>query len=118
MLWILFHLKNAVILCVVFCQRIRRLREGCVLYCTRLGSDFACTVKTFLENDEELRPKVLEYVEKNGSITNRQCRELLGIGYDQAISLFNIMIEGGELRRVGKTAGTRYVLPKSSATTS
>ena len=75
-------------------------------------------MKTYLENDEELRPNVIEYVEKNGSITNRQCRELLGIGYDQAISLFNTMIEDGQLVRVGKTAGTRYVLPDSGGRTS
>jgi predicted HTH transcriptional regulator len=71
-------------------------------------------MKTYLPNDETLRPKVIEYVQKNGSITNRQCRELLGIGYDQAISLFNKMIETGQLIRVGKTSGIRYLLPDSN----
>jgi len=62
---------------------------------------------------ETFRHKVINYVEENGSITNRECRELLGVDYDQAIKIFNTMLEDGQLIRVGKTSGTRYVLPDS-----
>lgn len=54
---------------------------------------------------------MLDYVGANGSITNRECRRLLGIGYDEAIALFNAMVGSGEIVRVGKTSSTRYVLP-------
>ena len=59
-----------------------------------------------------LRDKVLRYVKHNGYITNRQCRDLLGLGYDQVIALFKRMVESGELVRTGKTASTKYLLPE------
>lgn len=64
-------------------------------------------------HDESIRTSLVAYVEENGAITNRQCRELLGIDYDQAIYLFNHMVENGHLVRIGKTSQTRYVLPSS-----
>ena len=66
---------------------------------------------TTIQVTQAIKRKVIAYVRANGSITNRQCRVLLGIGYDQCITLFNQMIEAGELARVGKSAGVRYVLP-------
>jgi len=57
-----------------------------------------------------IRRKVIAYVKKHGYITNRQCRDLLGLGYDQVISLFNRMVEAEELERQGKTSGIKYVL--------
>ena len=44
-----------------------------------------------------LSHKLIDYVKKNGSINNRQCDELLGVGYDQAISIFNQMVKAGDL---------------------
>ena len=57
------------------------------------------------------RRKVLRYIRTNGSITNRESRRLLGIGYDEAIALFNSLVRSGNVVRIGKTSGTKYVLP-------
>jgi predicted HTH transcriptional regulator len=59
---------------------------------------------------EKMKGKVIRYIKQNGFITNRQCRALLGIGYDQAISLFNKMIEDGDLIREGITSSIKYRL--------
>lgn len=64
--------------------------------------------------DPNARQRVLSYIRANGSITNRECRRLLGIRYDEAIALFNAMVSSGELVRIGKTASTRYVLPSQA----
>ncbi len=67
---------------------------------------------TTIEISKEMRQTVIKYVKKNGSITNRQCRELLELGYDQVIRLFNSMVDSGELIREGKTTSVKYTLPK------
>ena len=64
-----------------------------------------------IEVTEAIKQKVFKFVKQNGFITNRQCRELLGIGYDQAITLFNNLVETGELVREGKTSSVKYRLP-------
>ena len=67
-----------------------------------------------------LRSKVLDYVRRNGHITNRQCRDLLELGYDQVISLFNQMVEMGicSERRDGEVQPTpRLDLPAFQAIT-
>ena len=66
---------------------------------------------TTLVATKALRRQVITFIKQNGYITNRQCRDLLEIGYDQVISLFNQMLEAGELKREGKTSGIKYVLP-------
>lgn len=53
----------------------------------------------------------MRFIKRNKSITNRQCRELLDLGYDQVIDLFNQMVENGEVVREGKTASIKYRLP-------
>lgn len=65
-----------------------------------------------VEITNEMKRKVIIFVKKNGSITNRQCRPLLDLGYDQVITLFRHMVNRGELIREGKTTNIRYVLPK------
>jgi predicted HTH transcriptional regulator len=60
---------------------------------------------------KEMKAKVFRFVKSKGSITNRECRELLKISYDQAITFFNSMVENGELIRVGKTSSIKYILP-------
>jgi predicted HTH transcriptional regulator len=60
---------------------------------------------------ESLEQRVVRFIKTNGYITNRQCRELLGLGYDQVIVLFNKMVTSGELVREGKTSSVKYVLP-------
>ena len=65
---------------------------------------------TNIEVTKDARQKVIEYVKQNGFITNRQCRQLLGIGYDQATTLFNQLVESGHLIREGKTSSIKYRL--------
>lgn len=57
-----------------------------------------------------MRQQLIGFVKQNGSITNRQCRVLLGIGYEQAIIVFNNLVESGELVREGKTSTVNYRL--------
>lgn len=66
---------------------------------------------TILEVAESHKRKVIMFVEQNGAITNRQCRLLLSIGYEDAIALFRSLIETGELIREGKTSSVKYRLP-------
>ena len=65
---------------------------------------------TTIEVNEDIKQKVIKFVRQNGFITNRQCRVLLGIGYEQAITLFNKLVEAGELIREGKTSSAKYRL--------
>jgi hypothetical protein len=67
-----------------------------------------------IEVTEDIKLKVSKFIRKNGFITNRQCRELLGIGYDQAITLFNKMLASKELIREGKNSAVKYRLPTLS----
>jgi predicted HTH transcriptional regulator len=66
---------------------------------------------TTIEVNEDIKQKVFKFVKQNGYITNRQCRVLLGIGYEQAIALFNKLVESGELVREGTTSSVKYRLP-------
>ncbi|MDQ3745148.1 MAG: hypothetical protein M3444_12265, partial [Acidobacteriota bacterium] len=56
---------------------------------------------------------VKSYLKKHSSISNRTLRELAGIGYDQAIYFFNMMVNERQLERGGKGSGTCYTLPKA-----
>ena len=66
---------------------------------------------TTIDVNEDIKQKVLTFVKQNGFITNKQCRILLGIGYEQAITLFSKLVESGELIREGKTSSVKYRLP-------
>ena len=66
---------------------------------------------TTIEITKRLKQKVIRFVKKNKSITNRQCRELLGLGPDQVVHVFKKMVEDGELVQEGKTVSTKYRLP-------
>ena len=65
---------------------------------------------TNIEVTEEIKQKVIPFLKQNGFITNRQCRVLLGIGYEQAIALLSKLVESGELIREGKTSSVKYRL--------
>ena len=54
--------------------------------------------------------RVVAYVKSNGSISNSQCRELLGINNDQAYYLLSKLIDDGQLKPEGKGKGRKYVL--------
>ena len=69
---------------------------------------------SIIEITDDIKHKVVKYLKHNGYITNRQCRELLGIGYDQVITLFNKMVAAGELIREGKTTSVKYRLSVTS----
>jgi predicted HTH transcriptional regulator len=75
----------------------------------------SATSTTTLLITKEMKEKVIRFVKYNGSITNKECRRLLEIGYDQAITLFNLMVKSNELVRVGKTSSIKYVLPPQKA---
>jgi predicted HTH transcriptional regulator len=62
-------------------------------------------------NTAEQVDVVREYVRSHGAITNRECRRLLGLSYDETMRLLGAMSKDGVLERVGKASGTRYVLP-------
>ncbi len=51
----------------------------------------------------------IEYIAEFGSIRNREIRKAAGIGYDQAIYLFNRATAEQHLERKGKASGTHYV---------
>jgi len=54
---------------------------------------------------------VLSYVGKHGSITNRECRELLGWGGEKrgmAYRLLKKLVREGKLRQEGQGRWTRY----------
>lgn len=53
---------------------------------------------------------VVQHVKHRGSITNRECRHLLSLSYDQAIFLLGGLCELGLLSRKGASSGTHYVL--------
>lgn len=66
-------------------------------------------------NVEEIafvRAAILRYLEEHDFITNRLLRELTNIGYDQCIHVFGEMLRSGDLTKVGKASGTRYLLSK------
>ena len=65
---------------------------------------------TKIEVTEDIKQRVIKFVKQNGFITNRQCRVLLGIGYEQAITLLNTLVESGDLIREGKTSAVKYRL--------
>ena len=61
---------------------------------------------------------VLRYVRARGSITNRECRTLLGISYDNAIRLLGGLAASGTLDRVGVSSATKYVIADVAARSS
>jgi predicted HTH transcriptional regulator len=66
----------------------------------------------------DLVDSVLKHVEQSGSITNRECRKLLGLSYDKTIYLLGALCEAGILSRKGISSGTHYVLPPEVTITS
>jgi len=60
---------------------------------------------------DDNKRRIIKFIKQNGFITNRQCRELLDLKYDQVTQIFNKMINEHELIREGKTASIKYRLP-------
>ena len=55
--------------------------------------------------------KVIDYVEKTGAITNRECRDVTGLSYDSSIKIFSALGTLGLLRKTGTASATKYVAP-------
>jgi len=62
-----------------------------------------------LQTDEE--KQILAYVKEHGSISNTQCRDLLGVDFDHASYLLRKMHRYGVLEREGARRWSRYRLP-------
>jgi predicted HTH transcriptional regulator len=63
------------------------------------------------EEDQAKYQKIVrDYVTTHGKITNRECRKLLDIFYDNSIKLLTSLCEAGILVREGVSSGTKYVL--------
>jgi len=60
------------------------------------------------DTDED---RIVAYVRQHGSITNPQCRELLGVELPRAWYLLNSLKGRGVLRKEGERRWARYVLP-------
>jgi ATP-dependent DNA helicase RecG len=61
--------------------------------------------------------EILSYVRREGFITNRQCRELLGIDSRERVRrLLGSLVDEGRLERLGQRRGAKYVLPGAAAT--
>ena len=58
----------------------------------------------------QVKKAIFAYLSRHESITNREIRALTNTGINEATNFFNKMVEQGCLRRVGKGAGTKYVL--------
>ena len=54
-----------------------------------------------LEQNPSWREGVLNYIASRASITNRECRQLLGVSSDHATALFKALLTSGDIVRVG-----------------
>jgi predicted HTH transcriptional regulator len=54
--------------------------------------------------------KIVKYLQKNGSITNAICQELIGVARNAAAKELQKMVENGILQRSGKTRGLTFIL--------
>jgi predicted HTH transcriptional regulator len=59
---------------------------------------------------------LMDHVTERGSVTNRECRHLTGLGYDSAIKIFGALCTMGTLKKIGEASATKYVLPKDPIT--
>ena len=58
------------------------------------------------------KKRVVDYLSKHPTITNRILRTIAPIGYDQAIFVLGRMCDEGVLERRGNAGGTHYVPAK------
>lgn len=63
-----------------------------------------------MSDHNERTAAVIRYINMHGAITNRECRALLGISYDDAIKMLGNLTANGLLSREGVSSATRYVL--------
>ncbi len=73
--------------------------------------------KTRLSDEEYIRIQryVCDYLTSNGSISNQELRKISDITYDQAVFFFNKALQKDMLLKVGRGAGTRYMISANVA---
>ena len=59
----------------------------------------------------ENEKKIIAHIQQHGSITNAECREILGSNLTDTSYLLKKMTEKGLIKRVGKRRWTRYEMP-------
>jgi predicted HTH transcriptional regulator len=59
----------------------------------------------------ENEKKIITHIQQQGSITNAECRELLGTNLDDTSYILKKMTDKGTIKRLGKGRWTRYALP-------
>ena len=58
--------------------------------------------------------KIIEYVEKNGKITNKETQKLLNVGESRALKILRELTDMGTLKKEGKSKRTCYVMNSKS----
>ncbi len=58
--------------------------------------------------------KIIEYIQKHGSVTSKDIQSLVGIKTSRAKEILSTMIHDGILEKVGKTRGSYYILKRST----
>jgi len=54
---------------------------------------------------------IIAHIQQQGSITNAECRDLLGTNLDETSYILKKMTDKGAIKRLGKGRWTRYELP-------
>lgn len=68
-------------------------------------------IQVDLSHQESRFEIIMKYIQQNGSITNRQYRELTGLNEKRAFRDLEALVERGTLIGTGKTRGRVYKLP-------
>ena len=56
------------------------------------------------------KEKIIDFLENQGRITNKEVQELLGIKDSRALKILKEMVETGILEKQGKLKGSYYIL--------
>lgn len=64
----------------------------------------------FIKNIDER--KIIDFIEKNGYITNTLSREKLGFGRTKSANLFKDLLKLNIIEKIGKSSNTKYILKK------
>lgn len=62
------------------------------------------------EQPQSAEEKIIAFVRTNGAISNKQCREILGVQDRRARAILNQMVQAGQLHRLDAGPATRYAL--------
>ena len=62
-----------------------------------------------MKNEKDVELKVMEYIEKNGGITNEDVRGILGVDRNRAYRLLEKLEKEGKIISSGEMKGSKYV---------